>query len=100
MEFEEACSAVADLFEALPETWTINALARDENGVGTRAADPSAVSWCAIGGLLVTYGHVADIGLKLQRYSNQLGYPDAVTANNIGGRLVAIKMLRLAAGVA
>ena len=99
MKFKEACSAVADLFEALPETWTTRSMARDEYGESVYAGDPMAVSWCAVGGVKAAVGrHDYAVWDNLNYYAVRLGYPNAAEANNFGGRLVAIKILRLAAG--
>ena len=99
MNFKEACGAVADLFEALPETYTAGTAARDEQGYRVSANDPSAVCWCAIGGVAAAMSDRTKI-VNLYPFAKKIGYSSVTHANDHGGRLVAIKMLRLAAGVA
>lgn len=102
MSFKEACAVVADLFEAIPETWTSGALAKTERGHEVPPGHEGAVSWCVIGALRAVDPDSNPWKL-LEPFANKLGYDDdsgesAVDANNFGGREVAIKMLRMAAG--
>lgn len=102
MTFEEACSAVADLFEAIPETWTKYMVARDKNGNSTSALSADATCWCAQGGLCAALyapspWMLGDID-KLNVPALALGYTGSADANNRGGRLVAIRILRMASG--
>ena len=99
LTFEEACSAAADLYEAAPELWTRGMLGRNAYGVGVYPLDNDAEKWCAGGMVMAAMG--GNDGLvfaKLTPYGRALGFYDAIDANNIGGRLVAIKMLRMASG--
>lgn len=102
-KMKEACLAVAEIFEAIPECWTAGAQGRDSRGVSLDGDDPKAERWCAIGGVLAAMDGngdapdpVGEIAHGLQPFATQLGYSYASAANNEGGRLVAIKMLRMA----
>lgn len=96
---KEACAAVADVFEGNPDAWTREFFARDECGIPAACGDHRAVQWCVIGAVMAAMetGISSPIRSALDPIANQLGYPNAADANNIGGRLVAIKMLRMAA---
>ena len=101
LTFEEACSSAADLFEAAPETWTRGVIARDDRGNSAFYHDYAAVSFCLVGALKAM-GHRSP-WRRLEPFANKLGFDDSdgtscVSANNRGGRLVAIKVLRMAAG--
>lgn len=99
--FEEACAIVADLFEAIPEIWTTHYRGKNADGHYVDPWDESAVQWCAGGAVM---GAMGDQSVFISPVFEQLsaftpdGYLDAADANNRGGRLVAIKMLRMAAG--
>lgn len=95
LTFEEACSAVADLFEACPEMWTCGSMRANENGDWVQPHDHTQCKWCAIGGLEQA-GHY--YWTQLDAAARALGYEDVIAANDEGGRLVAIRMLRMAAG--
>ncbi len=99
-KMKEACAAVADIFQACPEMWSGCAPALGVCGGMCSPNYPLAVSWCAIGGVQAALKDDSDgwdIGDALSVYAKKLRYPSAVDANNIGGREVAIKMLRMAA---
>lgn len=98
-KMKQACESVADIFEALPECWTKEYRARDEYDVSVEPTDHSACKWCAIGGVSAAMNDDDSqrIVAALQPFARQLKYDIAANANDIGGREVAIKMLRLAA---
>lgn len=101
MDFKEACSVAADLYEAAPELWTAFKRGEDETGCYVDPTHPSAIKWCAGGMVLAALNDRADsirVFGVLRPFAEALGYSDAAEANNHGGRKVAIKMLRLASG--
>lgn len=99
-KMREACLAVADVFEFAPECWTDMFRARNKSEVPVEPTDISAVSWCAIGGVscAMKTDDPFPIIVALEPFARKLGYGHTSGANDKGGRLVAIKMLRLAGG--
>lgn len=99
-KMRDACLAVADVFEFAPECWTTGSYALNGAGGTVWGDDPSACKWCSFGGLqaVVGYKKYDAIGGTLGRVARTLGYDNALDANDKGGRLVAIKMLRMAGG--
>lgn len=102
LTFEEACRAVADLFEAIPETWCHSPQGRrSSNNYNDCCApdDPFAIQWCAIGGVRVAMGMPESVLVytQLEPAAKAVGYRIAAEANH-AGRLVAIRMLRIASG--
>lgn len=99
-KMKEACLAVADVFEFAPECWTMDVLAEDGQGYAVEPCDRTAVSWCALGGVLAAINNDYDerVWRLLDPIAYGMGYGCASRANNEGGRLVAIKMLRMAGG--
>ena len=102
--FEEACAALADVYEFCPEAWTARWFSADERGcpTGRDFMAPEAVSWCAIGGVSAALGQAGERSLdstraRLKPFAEKLGFDDPATASNTG-REMAIKMLRMAAG--
>ena len=102
LTFEEACSAAADLFEAAPELWTSRALGRDAKDVSIGPLEDEAEKWCSGGMVMAAMGEHNYMAFcafcRLQPFATALGFEWTSDANNLGGRLVAIKMLRMAAG--
>ena len=96
LTFKEACSAVADVFEFCPEAWTSRTAARDAAGGPVSWADASASSWCLWGALMAC--GLRPMSAQLTPIAKRLGYRDFMLLNDIGGRLLTIKMLRIAAG--
>lgn len=98
MTFKEACSTVADLFEAIPETWVAHQFARDASGIAVDPRAPEACAWCAVGGVRAALDQGAGFAWEeLDPIAKKLGYEDAAIASDID-RLIAIKLLRMAAG--
>lgn len=97
MTFEEACSAVADTFEANPETWARGALAFNASGSVVMPEHSAACKWCARGGLLAAGVPTTDLQF-LSPFGQALGFVGSIEANDSGGRKVAIRMLRMASG--
>ena len=95
LTFKEACSAVADVFEFCPEAWTKNKLARDIAGQAVSPDDPDAASWCLVGALV---GVLGKSSREICKLAVHFGYDHSVDLNNRGGRLLTIKMRRIAAG--
>ena len=94
LTLQQAASAVADLFEAAPETWTHGTNARSEFGFMVAVDDPIACCFCAIGGLRAASGcSQAGAYNFLARVQ-----PFPTRHNDQRGRLAAIRMLRRAAG--
>jgi len=94
LTIQQAASAVADLFEAAPETWTSGTNARDEYRGMVDVDDPTACCFCARGGLMAASGRSEAAAHKfLER-----GHPYPVAYNDQNGRRGAIYMLRRAAG--
>jgi hypothetical protein len=89
LTFKEACTAVADLYEAIPETHL--------TGLWIYAD-----TFCAVGGVAdaIKADKFMDIDKLLSPYAKRLGYPSAIYCNDFGGTEAAIKMLRLAAAEA
>lgn len=99
LTFEEACSAVADLFEACPEMWCSGNYAKDANGVACDRDSLDACRFCAEGGIYACTGlKMSSVIRRLCPIAEALDYDTPISANDIGGRLVAIRMLRIAAG--
>lgn len=97
-ERQEAFLSVADVFENCPEAWTKNYQARLLDGSGVFYDHPQAVCWCLWGGLMAAGRMYYQDGPLLDDLARQMGYGNSVSANNHGGREVAIKLLRMAAG--
>ena len=95
--FADACDAAADVFEAIPGAWTRNESARNERGRGVVSNDPTACCWC-LGGAMKAQGQYWPGRLNAAAFS--VGYVELTFANDIGGRKVAIQLLRLAAQTA
>lgn len=100
LTFEEACMAVADLFESVPGLWTRRFLARNAFGYPRQHYEDDACQFCAIGGVFSAVGVISDAYavVRLNAIANRLGFRYAKDANDQGGRKVAIRMLRIASG--
>jgi len=94
LTLQQAASAVADLFEAAPETWTHGTNARSEFGFMVAVDDPIACCFCAIGGLRAASGCSEAAAHKFLAQVQ----PFPTWHNDNKGRLAAIRMLRRAAG--
>ena len=94
LTLQQAASAVADLFEAAPETWTHGTNARSEFGFMVDVDDPIACCFCARGGLMAASGCSEATAYRF--LSQVQAYP--IDHNDDKGRLAAIRMLRRAAG--
>lgn len=94
LTLQEAYIAVADLFEANPEAWTRNTYARMDTGTAVYVSDPKASKFCAVGALRA----IGFYDARIHVVACALGYSGAGDANDRGGRLVVIRILRMAAG--
>lgn len=90
LTLKEAAAAVADLYEALPETYL--------RGAYFYERDDGTPCFCAVGGVMLA-ANVDSLTVKefLQPVLFGLGFERATIASD-AGRETAIKMLRMAAG--
>lgn len=99
MEFKEACSAVADLYEAIPETYISGSFYEDEHGFDMYFSEnkSSAVAWCAIGGVSLATGIDRE---EVRRLLDPIAggtFGNAASVSN-RSRKSAIRLLRVASG--
>lgn len=107
MTFSEACEAVADVFEMAPETFCQKAYALDDDDQRVNVMDDGAAQYCLVGGVVAAMGvlpvgghqwfEIERVEELLKPHAVALGFEFPEDANNEGGRLVAIKLLRMAA---
>lgn len=97
--FEEACSAVADLFEAVPESYGVGDFARNEFGNVVPLFSGEACRFCSVGGVRAAMNNYSFLNTndRLHVVAKALGYEDVYQASD-SSREVAIRMLRIAAG--
>jgi hypothetical protein len=95
----EACEAVADMFEAVPETHTTCVYARNKEGI---PVDPEIsqdqCAWCVVGGVVHKSGKsILDVESFLWPIAKQLFGSGSIHVNDDLGREAAIRLLREAA---
>lgn len=94
--------------------WTSGAVARDASGRNVHATSTDAKEWCALGAILKSgverglddaraehqfedvfcNGWGAALLQPLDVLARRRGYPDFIEANDVGGRRVAVSILR------
>ena len=98
MNLNEACEAVADLFEAVPETWSTMTNARNADGEPVSTCDPTAESFCVRGALAAAMNiSPVDANFLLRPAADKLFGLSPALVNDTLGRLAAIRLLREAA---
>ena len=84
------------------ETWTAYTSARDASGAGVRFIDPIAVCFCLHGAVRrVAYELTGsdfpqgfdELMVSFDGLAKRRGYPDHLSANDVGGRLVALAVI-------
>jgi hypothetical protein len=94
----EACEAVADLFEAAPETWARGADAVNALGWTVPPVSPCAEAWCARGAIVVAAKvPPREVDDLLREPARRLFNMSPIAVNDRLGRKAAIRLLREAA---